>query len=84
VALRLARNLKLELGSTYALSETGWAGPTAGGDETVGSAFFAIASPQQNISTSKLTGLTSRSDNMVEFAKLALEFLLEFLEQPQE
>lgn len=84
VALRLARNLKLELGSTYTLSETGWAGPTgsSGNDSSVGTVFFAIVSPTTQTSVRKVLDNVDpedRSGNMVRFAKLALEFLLEVL-----
>lgn len=84
VALRLARNLKLELGSTYTLSETGWAGPTgsSGNDSSVGTVFFAIVSPTTQTSVRKVLDNVDpedRAGNMVKFAKLALEFLLEVL-----
>ncbi|KAF5098050.1 hypothetical protein DV451_003562 [Geotrichum candidum] len=77
-------NLKLELGSTYTLSETGWAGPTgsSGNDSSVGTVFFAIVSPTTQTSVRKVLDNVDpedRSGNMVRFAKLALEFLLEVL-----
>lgn len=87
VALRLARNLKLELGSTYTLSETGWAGPTGQDGFTsgqVGSVFFAVVSPLgQATTTKKVEGVVAdaRAQNMATFAKMALEFLLEVLEK---
>jgi nicotinamide mononucleotide (NMN) deamidase PncC len=70
--------LKLELGSTYALSETGWAGPAPEGT-SVGTAFFGIAAPRVEKSTSIETNSSNRSDNMASFARLALEYFLEFL-----
>lgn len=79
VAVRLARNLKLELGVNYSLSETGWTGPS--GTE-VGRVFFGIVGPKSTVSTTRTVaeeGL-DRAQNMVRFARLALEFLLEYLE----
>lgn len=82
----MARNLKFELGSTYTLSETGWAGPTGQDGQTtgrVGTVFFAVVSPVNQVTTSKkLEGVDSedRAGNMAKFAKMALEFLLEALE----
>jgi PncC family amidohydrolase len=77
VALRLARNMKLELGSTYTLSETGWAGPT--GDK-VGTVYYGVAGPKQEVAVTQFINGKERSENMVEFACRALEFLLEVLE----
>lgn len=77
VALRLARNMKMELGSTYSLSETGWAGPTG---EKVGTVYFGIAGPRKELSVTQVAHGKDRSENMVEFACMALEFLLEVLE----
>lgn len=77
VALRLARNMKVELGSTYALSETGWAGPT--GDK-VGTVYFGIAGPKREVAKTQTIIGKDRSENMVEFACRALEILLEIVE----
>ncbi|VVT44060.1 uncharacterized protein SAPINGB_P000282 [Magnusiomyces paraingens] len=89
VALRLARNLKYELGSTYTLSETGWAGPTGvdgASSEGVGTVYLAIVGPtgQPKKTHKDLRSFSSfnahdRAGNMAEFAKLALEFLLDYL-----
>ncbi|KAG5368368.1 CinA-like protein [Yarrowia sp. C11] len=76
VALRLARNLKIELGSTYALSETGWAGPTG---DAVGTGFVAVVGPSGSKSITFSTGSNDRAQNMEEFAFRALQFLLEQL-----
>lgn len=87
VALRLARNLKLELGSAYTLSETGWAGPTGRDGHTtgsVGSVFYAVVSPKTQTTLSKeLENVNpqDRAGNMAQFAKMGLEFLLEVLEK---
>lgn len=92
VAIRLARNLKYELGSTYSLSETGWAGPTGSDGKTadgVGQVYFAIVGGPNLANGQKSTHVNlkergelskDRAENMTLFAKLALEFLLEFLE----
>ncbi|ODQ64125.1 hypothetical protein NADFUDRAFT_84126 [Nadsonia fulvescens var. elongata DSM 6958] len=90
VALRLARNLQIELGSTYALSETGWAGPTGGpttgqdGQDhaysSPGTVFFGIAGPKSELSVCKHTGHSDRADNMAQFALLGLTTLLEYLQ----
>ncbi|KAH3685196.1 hypothetical protein WICPIJ_003825 [Wickerhamomyces pijperi] len=84
VALRLARNLRIELGSEYVLSETGIAGGREyknltgikeGGD--VGTVFLAVSTPQGEFSKCVNTGVKERHVNMQLFAKLGLEFLLE-------
>lgn len=77
VALRLARNLKMELGSTYTLSETGWAGPT--GDH-VGTVYFGLSGPQINASSRKQAQSSDRPKIMAEFAYMALQYLLTYLE----
>ena len=79
VAARLARNLRLELGATYALGENGWAGPADGPNTKVGEVYLSVVGPSGSRSTSRQTGLTDRVANMQEFARLALEFFLEEL-----
>ncbi|RCK60397.1 CinA-like protein [Candida viswanathii] len=95
VALKLARTTKYELGSTYVLSETGFAGPSTdlhlkNGDskeeekETsagVGTVYIGLSGPNGDASSSFHTGITDRSENMAEFAKLGLTFLLDQLKQ---
>lgn len=92
VALKLARTTKYELGLTYVLSETGFAGPGTdlhlGGDQqqqeassrTVGTVFLGLCGPQVHSLAQYSTGLSLRLENMVEFAKLGLQFLLEQLQ----
>ncbi|KAI5969038.1 hypothetical protein CANMA_001928 [Candida margitis] len=109
VALKLARTARYELGSTYVLSETGFAGPstdlhlsnnkqtdeasvTGGGVKNndkdvdngvaphVGTVFLGFTGPNGDFSTKKQFGNQDRSKNMSEFAKFALEFLLEQLQ----
>lgn len=87
VALKLARTTKYELGLTYVLSETGFAGPLTdllpGSSITlnaeVGTVFLGLFGPNVHSLTEFHTGLSDRSKNMTEFARLGLEFLLEQL-----
>jgi PncC family amidohydrolase len=87
VALRLARNLRIELGSTYVISETGVAGPLNQGnnktlfdDEDVGTVFLGISTPLGEKSKVHKTGSGDRAKNMQEFARCGLQFFLEELE----
>lgn len=90
VALRLARTAKYELGSTLVLSETGYAGPGTDlhlsdsskvkeSDKEVGTVFLGLHGPDIEVSATKKTGSQVRATNMAQFAKYALEFLLEQL-----
>ncbi|KAK6463218.1 hypothetical protein DFJ63DRAFT_109212 [Scheffersomyces coipomensis] len=97
VALKLARTTKYELGSTYVLSETGFAGPSQdlhlidedesnGGksdekNEQVGTVYIGFSGPNTEVSQSSQTGSHDRSENMTKFAKIGLQFLLEQLEK---
>lgn len=87
--LKQARNLRVELGSTYVLCESGFAG---GGEieghgaedriddsGKVGTVFFAISGPEGERSVVRNTGLKERVDNMERFAQMGLRFLLEEL-----
>jgi len=83
VALKLARTAKYELGATYVLSETGFAGPSKdlhlnnqNSDAEVGTVYLGLTGPNVQVSTEKKTGELERSKNMTSFAKLGLEFLL--------
>ncbi|ODQ60096.1 hypothetical protein WICANDRAFT_16297, partial [Wickerhamomyces anomalus NRRL Y-366-8] len=83
VVLRLARNLRMDLGSTYVLSETGIAGPVLQlqdkegksiySNDDIGTVFLGIAYPGGEVSTFKKTTSADRSFNMQEFAKAGLE-----------
>lgn len=84
VVLKLARTTKYELGSTYVLSETGFAGPTTdlhlngatdNGENLVGTVYLGLSGPFGEVSCRHQTGLTDRSQNMESFAKLGLQFL---------
>ncbi|KAI5954717.1 hypothetical protein KGF57_003740 [Candida theae] len=106
VALKLARTARYELGSTYVLSETGFAGPStdlhlsnrqneveesvandakseSGGSNRVvphvGTVFLGFTGPNGDSSTEREFGNQERSKNMSDFAKFALEFLLDQL-----
>lgn len=84
VALRLARNLRLELGSTYTLSETGYASAVQGNPEAAsktGVVYYGISGPQKDICRSYSTGSDDRCSNMQQFALKGLEFLLQELER---
>lgn len=87
VALRLARNLRLELGATYTLSETGYASesPFSMGNDPdaaskTGMVYFGISGPDKDISKVYKTGTKDRCENMQLFALNGLEFLLQELE----
>ncbi|KAI5953391.1 hypothetical protein KGF54_002763 [Candida jiufengensis] len=111
VALKLARTAKYELGSTFVLSETGFAGPSTDLhlDEEkeniiddneiesnnnnnnknnpptadVGTVFVGFTGPNGDSSTFKKFPNQPRNQNMIDFAKFALEFLLEQLQKQQ-
>lgn len=74
VALRLARNLKFELGATYTLAETGWTGPHA--ECPYGECFLACCGPNGNKTVRIVTESGDRIENMESFAEKALCFLL--------
>lgn len=92
VALKLARTTKYELGSTYVLSETGFAGPgtdlhlgSDGPAETaeVGTVFLGLSGPTMQALAKYATGTSDRLANMTEFARLGLEFLVTQLRKLQ-
>lgn len=85
VVLKMARTTKYELGLTYVLSETGFAGPTTDlhlraendqGSGAVGTVFLGLSGPNGDVSAKHETGLTERAKNMEQFARLGLQFLL--------
>lgn len=86
VALRLARNLRLELGSTYSLSETGYASLMPNNPEATnktGMVYFGISGPHRDLCQNYSTGSGDRRYNMQQFAIKGLEFLLQELEARQ-
>jgi len=72
----LARQMRTRLGSDWALSETGAAGPSGNryGD-AAGHTCIAVAGPSQDVMTLE-TASEDRVDNMEVFAATALTFLL--------
>lgn len=90
VALKLARTTKYELGSTFVLSETGFAGPTVDlhlsnnsspKDSKVGNVYIGLVGPNKEISCNMETNDNNRSKNMTKFAHFGLTFLLEQLQE---
>lgn len=88
VVLKLARTTKYDLGLTYVLSETGFAGPTTDlhlrlvNDQVsvaVGTVYLGVSGPGGDVSCMRETGLEERAKNMEEFARLGLQLLLETL-----
>lgn len=89
VALRLARNLKFELGATYTLSETGYASRSPnlklpGKEQAVGTVYYGVSGPDSDVSATHDTGSEDRCYNMQQFAIHGLRFLLEQLEKGRE
>lgn len=90
VALKLARTAKYELGLTYVLSETGFAGPStdlhlsnisSSNSGSVGTVYLGLSGPKGEVSCSYQTNSGDRSYNMTQFAKIGLQFLLQELEK---
>ncbi|SGZ50450.1 CIC11C00000005181 [Sungouiella intermedia] len=88
VVLKLARTTKYELGLTYVLSETGFAGPTTDlhlrrdndqGSVAVGTVYLGVSGPGGDVSCKRETGSGERAKNMEDFARLGLQLLLETL-----
>ncbi len=79
-ALSLARQSLERMGTTWAISETGAAGPNGNpyGD-AAGHTCIAIAGPIKRVVTLE-TGETDRGENMRAFAAAALRLLLDVLE----
>lgn len=79
----LARTAQARFASTWALSETGAAGPSGNpyGDAP-GHSCLALAGPVEKVVTLE-TGKDGRLDNMIAFAISALKLLDEALSQPQ-
>jgi len=73
----LAETLCGHLGTTWALAETGAAGPSGNsyGDKA-GHSCFAVFGPRQNVLTIE-TNVQDRQDNMWRFAQAGLKLLLE-------
>jgi len=81
--LGLARNVREKLGSDWTVGESGTAGPTGGHqpNRTPGTVVLAVVGPGVEVSKVVSTGLgNDRAANMLEFARLALEYLSEQLD----
>lgn len=76
---KLATNTREKLNATYAISESGTAGPTAAPTQTPGYVALAIATPDGVVSKEIKTGTNDRQANMVLFAEEALRFFVEVL-----
>jgi PncC family amidohydrolase len=73
--LIIARAMRLRLATTWAVGETGWAGPTG---RPAGRCFVAITGPSER--TKQIdTGLEDRLENMRLFAEAALRLLVQTL-----
>ncbi|SCU90334.1 LAME_0E08086g1_1 [Lachancea meyersii CBS 8951] len=86
VALRLARNLKFELGATYTLSETGYASRSpmlkpSESKQSVGVVFYGVSGPREDVSATHDTESEDRCHNMQQFAIHGLKFLMQQLEK---
>ena len=79
-ATYLARSAAGQLGSTWAVSEAGAAGPPNPYGDPAGHCWIAVSGPDDAITTRHvLTGIEDRSTNMVAFAQAALTLLEETL-----
>lgn len=86
VALKLARTTRYELGSTYVLSETGFAGPSTdlhlahpNSPVDVGTVYLGLSGSQYETCCTRQTGSSDRLTNMAEFARMGLQFFLDQL-----
>lgn len=82
VALKLARTTRYELGSSYVLSETGFAGPSTdlhltntSSHVNVGTVYLGLSGTDGEVGCTRFTGSSDRLENMAEFARLGLVFL---------
>lgn len=79
----LAAHVRGTLDATYAVGESGTAGPTGGStpNRTPGYVAVAVVGPQDGRAMREVqTGRAERAGNMVAFAKVALELLRDVLE----
>lgn len=88
VAQRLARTLRVELGATYALGETGWASESTHPGCEPGKVYLSIAGLKDGVKSTDLsTGIVDKTANMEAFARHAVRFLRSILlelEAPRE
>ncbi|KAL4923003.1 CinA family protein [Aspergillus undulatus] len=79
----LADHTRRTLESTYAISESGTAGPTGGTtrNRTPGYVALAVSSAQGQVTREIETGSNARGENMVRFAEEALRLLRDVISQ---
>ncbi|KAL4948907.1 hypothetical protein BDW69DRAFT_85222 [Aspergillus filifer] len=79
----LAEHTRKTLESTYAISESGTAGPTGGTtrNRTPGYVALAVSTPHGPVTREVETGSNDRAGNMVRFAEEALKLLRDVLNQ---
>ncbi|KAJ5679900.1 competence/damage-inducible protein CinA [Penicillium macrosclerotiorum] len=77
----MADHTRRTLGSTYAISESGTAGPTGGTtrNRTPGYVAMAVASASGSVTREFETGSNDRAENMVVFARESLKLLRDVL-----
>lgn len=78
-ATYLAASARIKLGTTWGLAEAGAAGPPNPYGDPAGHSWLAVDGPV-NATRNVSTGVDSRPDNMVEFARAALLLFAEALE----
>ncbi|KAJ5713340.1 uncharacterized protein N7483_010521 [Penicillium malachiteum] len=80
----MADHTRRTLGSTYAVSESGTAGPSGRGatrNRTPGYVAVAVSSAQGSVTREIETGSNNRAENMVAFARETLRLLRDILSQ---
>lgn len=76
----LAAHARTALQSTYAIGESGTAGPTGGiTNRKPGYVVVAVVTPEGEVTRAVDTGVADRQTNMVRFAEEALKLLVEVL-----
>jgi nicotinamide mononucleotide (NMN) deamidase PncC len=71
----LAESMRLRLGATWCIAESGLAGPTPGrSGAPPGRVTIGVAGPVSRVEVIN-TGMADREANMIEFTTLALRFL---------
>jgi nicotinamide mononucleotide (NMN) deamidase PncC len=80
----LAESMRARLGATWAVAESGLAGPTGGrSGAPAGRTSVSVAGPRTRTATYD-TGLAEREANMVEFTTLALRLLRDTVREAHE
>ncbi|KAL3470880.1 hypothetical protein BJX99DRAFT_38581 [Aspergillus californicus] len=83
IVANLAEHTRRTLGSTYAVSESGTAGPTGGmtRNRTPGYIAVAVSTAQGRVTREVETGSSDRAENMVAFARESLKLLRDVISQ---